>query len=63
MSTRKVIKQFTLDQRSAVILNTTKGYEVDLFENDNFIETRKIYKHSKYYANDLANNWVAKIIE
>ena len=47
--------------RNAVILDAPSGLEVDLYENDNFIETITAHEHSEDYARDIAENWINKI--
>lgn len=63
MTTRKEIVEYMRGNRIAIIFDTPGGYEIDLYENDNFIETRKAHNHSKEYAMDLADNWILNIIK
>lgn len=44
-----------------VFLNTELGFEVDLFDNTGFLETRKVHNHSESYAEDVAENFVQGI--
>jgi len=39
-----------------------KGFFVDLYYKDEFLEKRKVYDHSESYAESLAENWVDGII-
>ena len=56
---RKLLHQYQLDGRMAkVFLNTELGFEVDLFDNTGFLETRKVHNHSESYAEDVADNFV-----
>lgn len=50
------------DGRVARIFSTPKGFEVDLLEESALVETRKIHEHSKYYAEDVAENWCNGLI-
>ncbi len=59
---RKLLHQYQLDGRMAkVFLNTELGFEVDLFDNTGFLETRKVHNHSESYAEDVADNFVQGI--
>ncbi len=59
---RKLLHQYQLDGRMAkVFLNTELGFEVDLFDNTGFLETRKVHNQSESYAEDVADNFVQGI--
>ena len=59
---RKLLHQYQLDGRMAkVFLNTELGFEVDLFDNTGFLETRKVHNHSESYAEDVTDNFVQGI--
>ena len=47
--------------RSAKVYNTEAGFEVDLYEGNELIETREVHDHSESYAEDCAENWVMRI--
>lgn len=61
MRIRKEIVEYMKQGRNAVILDAPSGLEVDLYENDNFIETITAHEHSEDYARDIAENWINKI--
>ena len=61
MRIRKEIIEYMKQGRNAVILDAPSGLEVDLYENDNFIETITAHEHSEDYARDIAENWINKI--
>ena len=63
MTIRKEIIEYMQDNRIAIIFDAPSGFEVDLYEDNNFVETRKVHEHNKYYARDLANNWINKLIK
>jgi len=44
--------------RYAEVYKSEHGFEVDLYEFDVLLETRKVYQHSEGYAEDVADNWV-----
>ena len=50
------------DDRKAYVKRNKKGFFVNLYLNDEFLETRKVYDHSESYAESLAENWVDGII-
>ena len=59
---RKEFHQFQLDGKKAIVyFHTEMGWEVDLYENDVFLETRKVHDHSESYAEDVAENFVQGI--
>lgn len=58
---REEISEYMKDNRSAIILESEQGYEVDLYEYRKHIETIKVYEHSYEYASNLAENWINKI--
>ncbi len=53
---------FHRDDRKAYVKRNKKGFFVNLYLNDEFLETRKVYDHSESYAESLAENWVDGII-
>lgn len=58
---RKEISEYMKNNRSAIILESEQGYEVDLYEYRKHVETRKVYENSYEYATNLAENWINKI--
>ena len=59
---RKLLHQFQLNGRMAkVFYHTEFGFEVDLFDDTGFLETRKVHDHSESYAEDVAENFVQGI--
>ena len=50
------------DDRKAFVKSNEKGFFVDLYYKDEFLEKRKVYDHSESYAESLAENWVDGII-
>jgi len=55
---RRLLHEHSANNREAVILMASEGLEVDLYEDEYLIETRKIYGYSEHYAESLAENWV-----
>jgi hypothetical protein len=49
-------------KRSAVVLLTKKGYEVELLERSKHIRTVDVYEHSLNYAEDVAENWCLGVL-
>jgi len=60
---RELHHNYAQDNRLAEIYLTEDGWEVDLLEDDMFIETRKVYAFSESYAEDVADNWCQGIIK
>ena len=56
-----VISEYWQDERKSVIRLTNDGFEVDLYEGNELIETREVHDHSESYAEDCAENWVTRI--
>jgi hypothetical protein len=63
MTNRKEVVEYMKQNRIAIIFNAPSGFEVDLYKDNEFIETRKIHKHNEHYARDLASNWINKLIK
>ena len=49
--------------RRAEVCRDDKGFFVQFFKNDQFIEFRTLYDHSERYAEDAAENWVIGVIK
>jgi len=60
---RELYHCYAQDNRLAEVYRSTEGFEVDLLEDDMFIETRKVHNHSESYAEDVADNWCQGIIK
>ena len=58
---REEISEYMKANRSAIILESEQGYEVDLYEYRKCIETKKVHENSYEYASNLAENWINKI--
>ena len=52
---------FMQSGRTAEVYKTEAGFEVDLYEGKELIETREVHDHSESYAEDCAENWVMRI--
>lgn len=48
--------------REAFVYKTRKGYHVDLYRATIFIRTVECHNHSESYAEDVAENWVLKVL-
>jgi len=60
---RKLLHEYVQGNREAVVLDAPEGLEVDLYEDEYLIETRQVYEHSEDYAENLAENWVMRVIK
>ena len=49
-------------RRNADVLKTSNGYCVRLYKGDDYIRTVECYDHSESYAEDVAENWVLKVL-
>ena len=47
--------------RSAIIREEIH-YVVDLYENDQLLESRAVIGHSRHYAEDVLHNWISGLI-
>jgi hypothetical protein len=57
-------RYFSDDQtRHADIISTPNGYHVECFENEQLVQRRNCWEHTRQYAEDCAENWVEGIIE
>ena len=50
--------EYSRDTRKAIVKRNSKGFFVNLYEDDITLEKRKVYRHSERYAEDVAENWV-----
>ena len=48
--------------RRAEVCRDDRGFYVQFFKLDQFIEFRTLYEHSERYAEDAAENWCLGII-
>jgi hypothetical protein len=53
----QVMHEYHGDDRKAVVRHTSKGFEVDLYVNDDIQEIREVHNHSESYAEDVAENY------
>ena len=60
---RKLLHEYIKGNREAIVLDAPEGLEVDLYEDEYLIETRQVYEHSENYAENLAENWVMRVIK
>ena len=58
-----LLSEYSGANRTAQIRHTSLGYEVDLYDNEVLIETRKVHAHSESYAEDVAENWTLGMIQ
>lgn len=54
--------RYMSEDKEAVVMKDEKGFYVELYELGKLREVRKVYNHSEWYAEDLAENWVEGII-
>ncbi len=50
--------EYSRDTRKAIVKRNSKGFFVNLYEDNIKLEKRKVYRHSERYAEDVAENWV-----
>ncbi len=55
---REIMHQYQQDGRMAKVILTSKGFEVELFDNTGLLETRELHNHSEVYAENCAENYV-----
>jgi|TARA_R110000851_G_scaffold306659_1_gene465121 hypothetical protein len=58
---KELYHSFRKDERSAEVYRTSKGFEVELYEQNGWSATRKVHQHSETYAENVAENWVEKV--
>ena len=63
MKQRELISYIEDKDKKANVFHTPDGYEVDLIQNKQVLETRKAYAYSLHYAEDIAYNWISGIIK
>ena len=49
--------------RTARLYSDTFGYDVEFTENGQVVDYRRLWEHSKQYAEDACENWVERIIK
>lgn len=60
---RELFHTFSQGERKAEVFKTSKGFEVDLHEVDDWYATRKVHGHSETYAENTAENWVLGVFD
>ena len=60
---KELYHSFRKDERSAEVYRTSKGFEVELYEQNGWSATRKVHQHSETYAENTAENWVQGIFD
>ena len=63
MNQRELVTYIEDENKKANVFHTPDGYEVDLIQNKQVLETRKAYAYSLHYAEDIAYNWISGIIK
>ena len=63
MNQRQLVTYIEDKNKKANVFHTPDGYEVDLIQNKQVLETRKAYANSLHYAEDIAYNWISGIIK
>jgi hypothetical protein len=48
--------------RMAHVMKNEQGYYIEMYKGEDLIETRPLYDHSEYYAEDAAENYVMGIL-
>ena len=49
--------------RKACVMKNSNGYYVDMWDHDQLVESRTLYKHSEIYAQNAAENYVLGIMK
>ena len=52
---KELYHTFKKDERMAEVYKTSKGFEVELYEQNNWSATRKVHQHSESYAEKVFN--------
>jgi|TARA_B110000977_G_scaffold40698_1_gene54745 hypothetical protein len=60
---KELYHTFSEGERKAEVFKTVKGFEVELYEKDDWSATRKVHGHSETYAENTAENWVQGIFD
>lgn len=50
------------EKREAFVYKSRKGFYVDLYRATVFVRTVECYDRSESYAEDVAENWVQKVL-
>lgn len=50
------------EKREAFVYKNRKGFYVDLFRSGEYVRTVEVYDHSESYAEDVAENWVLRVL-
>lgn len=64
-SRREMLSEWYGDgnSRTAILYHTWSGYEVEFLVNNEQKEVRRLYEHSRQYAEDACENWIEEIIK
>jgi len=60
---KELYHSFSKDERQAEVYRTSKGFEVELYEKNDWSATRKVHQHSETYAENVAENWVERVFD
>ena len=63
MKERTLYHNYAQGNRIAEVYMSHLGREVDLLEDEMFVECRKVHNHSESYAEDVAENWCQGLIK
>jgi len=58
---KELYHTYAKDDRYAEVYKSSKGFEIDLYEFETIVETRKVHDKSEGFAEDVADNWVQGI--
>ena len=54
--------QYKQGQREAFVYKINKGFYVELYRSDLYVRTVEVFEHSESYAENVAENWVLRIL-
>jgi hypothetical protein len=54
---------YSNNDRTAEVVKSTHGWEVDLYGTGKLLETRAVHDHSEAYAENVAENFVLGVFD
>ena len=60
---RNSYSTYSNDYRTAEVVKTSQGWEVDLYDTGKLLETRAVHNHSEAYAESVAENFVLGVFD
>lgn len=58
----ELVSQYQKGERESFVYKINKGFYVELYRKDLYVRTVEVFERSESYAEDVAENWVLRIL-